>query len=194
MSDINEKHCLPCNRGLNQYESDIYTTLIHWLETVTCIPWIRNKTDGGEPTELNSDVQYGTIYIQTVDDQEVELGEVLAVGDIERCREIITRSLVTINLSVYNYNTCQIKRSPIDVLAHIRTFYQASHQLQNELCAVGLSVNSWGVISNITEYQSDSATSRASQDITLEIKRYTSLTETLLNKIELSLDCCNNVE
>lgn len=188
-------HCDPCSDELNQYESDIYTSIIHWLETTTCIPWVRALSEASEPNDgknFSQDQQYGTVYIQTIDDQEIDLTDVIIVGETERCRRVETRSMVSVNLNVYNFSTCGLSKSPSDILSSIEVRYKVMAGLQGELCVNGLSVNSWGNIQNIAEEQGSAIKQASQRDLTLEVFRYTSISETLINIINIDLNCCND--
>lgn len=192
--ELDEKNCKPCSAELNQYESDIYTTLINWLESITCIPWIKGYADTGEPDDpcdINRDLQYGVVYIETVDDQEVTLGEIIEVGETEHCRRVAIRSIVSVNLGVYNYSTTGLNGSPLDVLLSVSTSYKTLYALYSELCMNGLAVNSWGVVYNIADKENGTQKYRAQQNVDFEITRYTSFAETRLEEIKLSFNCCN---
>lgn len=188
-------HCDPCSDELNQYESDIYTSVINWLEVTTCIPWVRALSVASEPndgTNFSLDQQYGTVYIQSIDDQEMRLTDDIAVGDTERCKRVEYRSIVELNLNVFNFNTCGLAKSPADILSSIEIRYKVMSGLYNELCVNGLAVQGWGIISNIASEESAGIDQRAQRNITLDIKRYTSISEKLIDIINVNLNCCND--
>lgn len=188
-------NCDPCSDELNQYESDIYTSIINWLETVTCIPWTRALSEASEPNDgcnFSLDQQYGTVYIQSISDQEIKLTDDIAVGEIERCKRVEVRSIIDVNLNVFNFNPCGLAKSPADVLSNIEMRYKVMSGLVNELCMNGISVKNWGVISNIASEEDSSIKQRAQTNITLEVMRYTSISEKLINIIKTDLNCCND--
>ena len=188
------RNCNPCSQELNQYESDIYTTIIDFLESITCIPWIRSFSEAGHPFDIksvNTNQQYGTVYIQSIDDQETSLEDVIKVGEVERCRRVKIRSLISVNLNVINYSNInsQIIKSPSDVLSNVKTLYQTLVETYNNLCLNGINIHNFGTISNI-EAMDKQDKYRAQQNLTFEVERYTSIAETLLNKIKISFNCC----
>lgn len=192
---LDRKNCDPCSLELNQYESDIYTTLIEFFESLTCIPWIRGFSEASTPfdiRDINTNQQYGSLYIQSIDDQEVVSDGIVQVGEIERCRRIKTRSMVTVNVNVYNFSSGDgntIIKSPADVLSSVRTLYKTLYDVHSNLCFNGINVHTFGIISNIAAMDAQDKY-RAQQNMTFEIDRYTSIAETLLNKIKISLNCC----
>lgn len=189
------ENCDPCSDELNQYESDIYTSLIHWFESVTCIPWVREFSEASEPNDgrnFSEDQQYGTIYIQSIDDGQVNMIEDVDIGEIERCKRIKMISDIEVSLNVHNYSRCGLAKSPADILSTIITRYKVMANLRDELCKFGLSVYSWGPIQNVPYEDETVMYQKAQQNISLQVTRYTSISEKLIETIMTDLDCCNN--
>ncbi|MDB4461530.1 hypothetical protein N9043_01120 [bacterium] len=183
--------CDPCSDGLNQYESDIYTTLIHWLESVTCIPWIQPNQEASEISGYHTDLQYGTLYIQTIDDQEVVESHVVAIGEIERCTQIDIKATMSVNLSVYNYSTGCVTKSPSDILSQMYMVHKFNKEIQDRFCSLGIATTEWGVISNIIETEGTSQKYRAQRELDFQITRQSSVRERLVEDVSLNVDCCN---
>lgn len=200
MSNLNVRDCVPCSDELNQYESDIYTNLILWLEKITCIPWSRAYSEAAEINDSGSEntkSQHGTLYIETMDEGVVEHNELVSIGDIEGCFLIKYQGWPTINLSVYNYSDREDlpNRSPMDVLNNIRLLYTIP-RINDCLCEKEISILSWGIVSNIVEESQGGLCYRASRSVQFEINRYTSFSEILIDNINViaNNECCDNTE
>lgn len=204
MNELNtgRKNCDPCSKELNQTESDLYTTLIHWLELITCIPWQRANSIASTPEkdDINSlyNTQYGVLNIESIEDKDIEIDGIIEIGEFERCTRIKIQSEIEVKLNVYNYSTCNFIKSPLDVLSHIYQVYKILYEVNDALCNAGLSIKNFGSINNITKLENENFNNRASQTITFSVTRYNSIAETLIKEIKINFDCCqdnnNNME
>lgn len=204
MNELNtgRKNCDPCSKELNQTESDLYTTLIHWLELITCIPWQRANSIASTPEkdDINSlyNTQYGVLNIESIEDKDIEIDGIIEIGEFERCTRIKIQSEIEVKLNVYNYSTCNFIKSPLDVLSHIYQVYKMLYEVNDALCNAGLSIKNFGSINNITKLENENFNNRASQTITFSVTRYNSIAETLIKEIKINFDCCqdnnNNME
>lgn len=203
MNELNtgRKNCDPCSKELNQTESDLYTTLIHWLELITCIPWQRANSIASTPEkdDINSlyNTQYGVLNIESIEDKDIEIDGIIEIGEFERCTRIKIQSEIEVKLNVYNYSTCNFIKSPLDVLSHIYQLYKILYEVNDALCDAGLSIKNFGSINNITKLENENFNNRASQTITFSVTRYNSIAETLIKEIKINFDCCqdnNNME
>ena len=199
--DVGRKNCDPCSKELNQTESDLYTTLIHWLELITCIPWQKANSIASSPEKDNPEnpynEQYGVINIENIEDLLIEQDGIIEIGEFERCTRIKIQSEIDVKLNVYNYSTCNFIKSPLDVLSHIKQMYKILYEANDALCNAGLAIKSFGDINNIAKMENENFNNRASQNITFSVTRYNSIAETLIKEIKISLDCCpddNNME
>lgn len=203
MNELNtgRKNCDPCSKELNQTESDLYITLIHWLELITCIPWQKANSIASTPEkdDINSlyNTQYGVLNIESIEDKDIEIDGIIEIGEFERCTRIKIQSEIEVKLNVYNYSTCNFIKSPLDVLSHIYQLYKILYEVNDALCDAGLSIKNFGSINNITKLENENFNNRASQTITFSVTRYNSIAETLIKEIKINFDCCqdnNNME
>lgn len=198
MNELNtgRKNCDPCSKELNQTEADIYTSLIHWLELITCIPWIRAYSSAGSP-ETNVDnkfkEQYGIIQIESIENNTIERDGVIEIGETEHCIRLKIQSMVRAQLRVNNYSTCGFIRSPIDVLNHIFEIYKIVYEANDALCNAGISIQDFNGIRSVQSLENETTAFSATQEITFSITRYTSVAETLIHDIKILLDkCCQD--
>ena len=198
MNDLSKRDCTPCSNELNQYEFDIYTNLIAWLEQITCIPWIRAYPPAAQPqdeTNINKIDQYGTLFIESLDEGVIELGTLIEEGLSEGCFLIKKQLFPRIKLSVFNYNNdCNLpNRSPLDILNAVRVLYEIP-RINECLCEKEISILNWGVIANVIYNETGEVYYHSSRTVEFEINGYSSFSEILIDNIKIETDCCLDKE
>lgn len=188
------RDCEPCSVERNQYEDDIVCALTDWLEMVTCIPWIRDFSDGARPDENETNYkngQYGTICVDTIMSHWKTSQQLTAAGEYEGCVTIENRMDVDITLTVFNtvrlsHDVGTRLRQPADILLRLSDVYHAIPRLSEKLrLDNAIVMTSFGRINNMVELIESNYQRRSSQVIELCVERHTSFADDLIKGYDL---------
>lgn len=145
--------CKQCKKELTTptaFEDGIYSILISWLNSVTCINWYRLYPDYERPKNENGsiDEQYGMIFISAYEPIQGSLSSELHSFDFDTGTEIERRHCIifnetenlTIELNVYRESGEAVRAlqpvddnggvSPANTLKQVNTFLASSEFTQ----------------------------------------------------------------